>query len=216
MSESELAMPCQPLWSPIDHCIIPSALLDRIVDLERASRPDSALATRRGTERDSRLRERLLPALNEPLLEVNPYSISRHCGPEVAQKHNYLAAQQLAHYEQGIPKTEHTGIQREIIKLPKSRSRPSKTATPLIGSGSGNVVVAAPSSSNSSLPFGSSAGKETDAQQVSTGTHPDLAPAQRTGGRMRILGEGTGEGEGSFPLSGQGYAGEISRESIMD
>ena len=187
--------------------------MDRIIDLEHTSRPDLALATRRGTERDLRLRERLLPALNDPLLEDNPYSISRHCGPEVAQKHNYLAAQQLAHYEQGLPKTEH---QREIIKLPKSRSRPSKAATPLIGSGSGNVVLAASSSSNSSLPIVSSAGMETDAQQVSTGTHPELTPAQRTGGRMRVLGEGSGEGEGSFPLSGQGYAGEISRESIMD
>jgi hypothetical protein len=164
------------------------------MDLERASRPDSALATRRGTERDSRLRERLLPALNEPLLEVNPYSTSRHCGPEVAQKHNYLAAQQIAHYEQGLPKTE-PGIQRDIIKIPKSRSRPSKTATPLIGSGSGNVAVAAASSSNSTLPIEYSTlllGMETDAQAMS---HHGLAPAQRTVARRRVQGEATRDEE---------------------
>lgn len=102
-----------------------SALLDRIVELERSTRmhKDAAITSRRGTARESRLRARLLPSLNEPLkTENDPHATSRHVGPDAAHR---VAQQQAAamQYEQTLGvKSE---ADRAIVKLPK-RARPSK------------------------------------------------------------------------------------------
>lgn len=213
-----------------------SALLDRIADLERASKPDTVLATRRGTERDVRLRERLLPALNEPLRldDASPYQTSRHCGPEVVQKHNYLAAQQFAQYEQqqGLPKQE---PQRDIVKLPKG-SRARKPAPSSGNGGPNNVAGTAGASSNPSF-SNSTLQMETDAQihhptgttTAAVNTHPSRNIGHvRVGndnnnnndGRSEVGPEGeVSVNEDLLPDGKMGYAvtqGGISREGIME
>lgn len=210
--------------------------MDRIADLERASRPDSSIASRNSTERDIRLRERLLPALNEPLrLDVDPYSSSRHCGPEAI---HLLAAQRLAQHEQALPKTDAGRIEREIIPPPR-RSRPSK-ATPHAAGGSDNVVGTAPSSGPSYVPFAETSNPisamETEAQNHPTNPEnsgralPHPAP-QRAVTRTRVKGYHNDNGSrAEAPMDAEGlhndglipeeasFAGTqdtISRESIM-
>jgi len=126
------------------------ALLDRVLELERAARvhKDAAISTSRGTPRESRLRARLLPSLNESLKpDVDPYASSRHVGPAAVESRNQrISQQQVAaaaaamHYDQSV--VTKADPERSVGKLPK-RARASRAAG-ATGSGRG----AASSSSN--------------------------------------------------------------------
>lgn len=123
------------------------ALLDRILELERSTgtrvllqtqHKDAAITSRRGTARESRLRARLLPSLNEPLrTDGDPHVTSRHVGPEAVQSRNQRAAQQaVMQYEHPHGATLKAGVdaERAIVKLPK-RARPSNNKTGATGGG---------------------------------------------------------------------------------
>jgi hypothetical protein len=105
---------------------------------------DAAISTRRGTARESRLRARLLPSLNEPLKpDVDPYTSSRHVGPDAVKIRDQRISQQQAaamHYDQSV--VLKADPERSVVKLPK-RARASR-ASGATGSGRG----AASSSSN--------------------------------------------------------------------
>ncbi|KAG8790588.1 hypothetical protein FRC16_000810 [Serendipita sp. 398] len=104
-------------------------LLDRISALENATRshPNSSITSRQGSDRDARLKARLLPALKEPLnLDYDPLASSRHCGPEAKHSRNQRALQQQ---QPPLPPPDQTlpikaDPEREIIRMPK-RSRAS-------------------------------------------------------------------------------------------
>jgi len=132
------------------------ALLDRILDLERAARlhKDPCITTRRGTPRESRLRARLLPSLNEPIKpDFDPYATSRHCGPDAVHARNQRLAQQQAaalHYEQSL--LQKADPERSIVKLPK-RARANKAGSSGRGAAAAATGAATgPASSSSSQP----------------------------------------------------------------
>ena len=88
---------------------------------------DSAITSRRGTARESRLRARLLPSLNDALkMEVDPHASSRHVGPEAVQSRNQRAQAAAMQYEQNLALRSEPD--RAIVKLPK-RARPTKSSS---------------------------------------------------------------------------------------
>jgi hypothetical protein len=108
---------------------------------------DAAISTSRGTPRESRLRARLLPSLNEPLRpDMDPYASSRHVGPDAVQSRNQrMSLQQAAaaamHQDQSI--VLKADSERGVVK-PSKRSRASRAAG---ATGSGR----APASSSSNM-----------------------------------------------------------------
>ncbi|CAG7845940.1 SubName: Full=Uncharacterized protein {ECO:0000313/EMBL:CCA77999.1} [Serendipita indica DSM 11827] len=133
LTNPELSKVKKELWKTRAACTDLTAerdqLLDRISELENTlrQRPDPSITSRQGSDRDGRLKARLLPALREPLsLAYDPLGSSRHCGPEAVHSRNQRAMQLAMHpgdsHDTGFTRVE---AEREIIKLPK-RSRTSK------------------------------------------------------------------------------------------
>jgi hypothetical protein len=131
-----------------------SVLLDRIAELEDASRmhADPSITSRIGTDKDTRLKGRIQATLNDTLnLDMDPYSTSRHCGPEAKQQHHQnlmmrsMQQQQQTNYEQGLPiKVEPDKAERDIIKLPKRARASKQTGANAIGGSGASSTVAGP------------------------------------------------------------------------
>lgn len=129
-------------------------LLDRIAELEQASRvhPDPSITSRVGTDKDTRLKGRIQATLNDSLnLDLDPYSTSRHCGPEAKQQHHQnlmmraSLQQQQTNYEQGFPiKAEPDKGERDIIKLPKRARASKQSGANTIGSSGATSAASGP------------------------------------------------------------------------
>ncbi|KAG8832045.1 hypothetical protein FRC17_002155 [Serendipita sp. 399] len=170
------------------------ALLDRISALENATRaqPTTCTTSREGTDRDARLKARLLPIMKEPLnLDYDPLASSRHCGPEAKHSRNQRAMQIAIQQQQHHPDqtlSVKADPEREIIRMPK-RSR--------AGKGGGTTAIAAAATSGIGTPSSSSnmaAGYPVDAvvdashgledgQSAAGGSNPLVS---RSGTKIRV------------------------------